>query len=359
MRLLSPRAATLFDLAQPMLRHLRPECSQSLALHALKLSVPLWRSQTGAAKTLPVSCLGLQFKNPLGLAAGCDKNGDFLDALGALGFGFVEVGTVTPRPQVGNARPRLYRIPAKLAVINRMGFNNKGVDYVVDKLKRRTYSGVCGVNIGKNADTPNDRAQEDYLECLGKVYPHTDYVTLNLSSPNTSRLRDLQTPAGIDQVAGAVIEERNKLRAASGRHVPVLIKIAPDLSEDSVSAIAGAARNLGLDGVVATNTSTDLEQVNHLVPRVATGGLSGEPLFARSLGVIHALRVALGDKVPIIGVGGITTADAAVQMLQAGANLLQIYTGLVYRGPALVSEILDRLDAQWASTTSGKPNDPD
>jgi dihydroorotate dehydrogenase len=341
----------LFDLAQPILRHLRPEASQSLALHALKLTTPIWRRRPGTERALPTTCFGLQFKNPLGLAAGCDKNGDFLNALGAVGFGFVEVGTVTPRPQGGNARPRLWRIPSKLAVVNRMGFNNKGVDYVVDRLKCRSYTGICGVNIGKNADTPNDRAEQDYLECFSKVYPHADYVTLNLSSPNTSGLRALQSRAGIEQVAGAVVAARNRLRATSGRYVPILLKIAPDLSEKELSGIADSVQHVGLDGVVATNTSTDLEPVTHLAPSVLSGGLSGEPLLERSLPVIRALRAHLGPTMPIVGVGGITSADAALRMLQAGASLIQIYTGFVYRGPALVSEIMDRLDAHWAPNT--------
>lgn len=346
MPLLSPRASKFFDLAQPMLRYLPPETAQSVALHALKLSYPLWRRRVPVGPSRSVNCFGLQFKNVLGLAAGCDKNGDFLDSLGAIGFGFVEVGTVTPRPQVGSARPRLYRIPSKLTVINRMGFNNKGIDYVVEKLARRTYSGVCGVNIGKNADTPNDRAQDDFLKCFRKVYQFADYVTVNLSSPNTPRLRELQTRAGIDQIAGVLLEERSRLRLSSGRYVPLLIKIAPDLGKDEVRAIAGAVTELNLDGVVATNTTTDLEPIADLVPRGASGGLSGEPLFAHSLSMVQELRASLGENVPIIGVGGITSASAAMEMRQAGANLLQIYTGFVYRGPALVAEILGQLGSE-------------
>lgn len=323
-----------------MLERLDAETGQALGLRALKLSSAFWPSRVPDATTVGVECLGLRFRNPLGLAAGCDKNGDYIDALGAVGFGFIEVGTVTPRPQSGSPRPRLFRIPSQLAVINRMGFNNKGADCVVQKLRTRRYPGVCGVNIGKNASTPNERAQDDFLMCFRQVYPYADYVTLNLSSPNTPGLRDLQTRAGIDQVAGVLLQERRALRQQSGRNVPVLLKVAPDLDGEVVSEIAGAVRTLGLDGVVATNTTTDMQSVAPWVPPGASGGLSGRPLLGRSISVVREVRTRIGCELPIIGVGGITTGEAATDMLGAGANLLQIYTGFIYRGPALVSEIL-------------------
>lgn len=335
--------STLFDLWQPLLRRLDPETAHSVAMHALKFSRPLWRRRGDVTQDVSVDCLGLSFKNPLGLAAGCDKNGDFLDALGAVGFGFIEIGTVTPRPQFGSPRPRLFMIPTELALINRMGFNNKGIDHVVENLRRKTFSGICGVNIGKNADTANDRAQDDYLACFRKVFPYADYVTINLSSPNTPRLRELQTGEGIDQVAGALLEERIRLRTKVGREVPLLVKIGPDLSAEDVREISVSVRKLGLDGVVAANTTIELEPVAHLAPPGASGGLSGRPMLSRSLATIRELRKNLGAAVPIIGAGGITTGAAAIEMMHAGADLLQIYTGFVYLGPALIADVLNQL----------------
>jgi len=287
---------------------------------------------------LKTDCLGLTFPSPLGLAAGCDKNGDFIDALGATGFGFIEIGTVTPRPQVGSPRPRLFRIPSELAIVNRMGFNNKGVEYVVAQLKRRTFGGICGVNIGKNADTPNENAAEDYLTCFRAVYKHADYVTVNISSPNTPGLRALQSSEGLRQVAGSLLSERHGLERSYGKRVPLLVKIAPDLSDTEVDAVSTTVLELGIDGVVATNTTTDLGVLSRSASET-TGGVSGRPLLKHSLRVVMRLRSSLGASTPIVGVGGVTDSDAAQEMLRAGANLVQIYTGFVYKGPSLLTEI--------------------
>jgi dihydroorotate dehydrogenase len=285
--------------------------------------------------------LGLTFPTPLGLAAGCDKNGDFINALGAVGFGFIEIGTVTPRPQSGSPRPRLFRVPKDLAVINRMGFNNKGVDYAVEKLRRRTFAGICGVNIGKNANTPTENAADDYLTCFKAVYRYADYVTVNISSPNTPGLRSLQSPDGIQHVVAPLLSERRPLEREHGKFVPVLVKIAPDLSDQDIQAIGFAVRNLGVDGIVATNTTTDFGVLSSVVPDGASGGVSGRPLLARSLDVVKELRASLGSSTPIIGVGGITDGEAAQEMLRAGANLIQIYTGFVYKGPDVLREIYE------------------
>lgn len=333
-------ASGLFDLAQPLFRIMGAETAHTTALGALRVLHSLGLAGTQRSDDTPIECFGLTFPNRLGLAAGCDKNGDYLDALGALGFGFVEIGTVTPRPQAGNSRPRLFRVPSELAVINRMGFNNKGVDHLVGNLRTRTYTGVCGVNIGKNADTPNDRAQEDYLECFRKVFPCADYVTLNVSSPNTPGLRDLQTREGLEQVAGPVLDERKRLCTQHGRNVPVLIKLAPDLQSKELQDIIETATSLGVDGIIATNTTTDLASVLHAVPPGASGGLSGQPLFDHAIKSVREMRRGARCQVPVIGVGGITTGQRAVEMLQAGAGLVQIYSGFVFHGPDLVTEIL-------------------
>ena len=346
-------AAGLFDLVQPLLRTINAETGHNAALNALRYLHALRLLGTARSGDAPIECFGLRFPNQLGLAAGCDKNGDYLNALGALGFGFVEIGTVTPRPQPGNTRPRLFRIPAELAVINRMGFNNKGVDHLVRNLRSRTYAGICGVNIGRNADTPNAHAQDDYLECFRKVFPYADYVTLNVSSPNTPGLRDLQTREGIERIAGPLLDERRTLISRHGRNVPVLIKLAPDLPRRDLQDIVEAATSLGVDGIVATNTTTDLTAVAHATPPGASGGLSGGPLFERSINAVKELAGMSQRGLPIIGVGGITTGQRAVSMLQAGATLIQIYSGFVFHGPDLVAEILDGIRIARRNGTAG------
>jgi dihydroorotate dehydrogenase len=290
-----------------------------------------------------VRCLGLQFAHPLGLAAGFDKNGDCLDALGGMGFSHVELGTVTPRPQAGNPKPRMFRIPDKRALVNRMGFNNKGVEHLVERMPRSRYAGIRGISIGKNFDTPLESAQNDYLICLRKVYPVADYIAVNVSSPNTARLRELQSADGLERILGPLLEERVHLAQQHGKHVPLLVKVAPDLEPQQISVLASTLRALQIDGVIATNTSTDLSTLGAAWPENRRGGLSGAPLHELSVSVVAQLRRELGPGFPIIGVGGILSACDALSTLAAGANLIQIYTGFTYRGEALIEEILDAL----------------
>jgi dihydroorotate dehydrogenase len=326
----------------PMLRRLSPETAHDLGLAGLQRLAPLWLPPR-VPSTLAVSCFGLTFAHPLGLAAGFDKNGDYLDALGAMGFSHIELGTVTPRPQPGNPKPRMFRPPGGALLVNRMGFNNKGVDHLVSRLQRSRYRGIRGISIGKNADTPIDRAVEDYLDCLRKVYAHADYIAVNVSSPNTARLRELQDPDGLQRILGSLLEARAALAADHAKRVPLLVKIAPDLDADQIAAIAAAVKSLGLDGVIATNTTTDLSALGPAWPAECRGGLSGAPLHARSVAVIAQLRAELGDRFPIIGVGGIVDAERASMTRRAGANLLQVYTGFAYHGAALIEEVLDAL----------------
>jgi dihydroorotate dehydrogenase len=292
-----------------------------------------------------VNAFGLRFSHPLGLAAGFDKNGDYLDVLGALGFSHIELGTVTPRPQPGNPKPRMFRIAGSCALINRMGFNNKGVDHLVAQLRLSRYQGVRGISIGKNFDTPIERAHEDYVTCLRQVYEHADYVAVNVSSPNTERLRELQGGVGLQRVLGTLLEERRRLEQHAGKRVPLLVKIAPDLNTEQVTAIAREIRAVQLDGVIATNTSTDHSVLPSTPSSRQLGGLSGAPIHALSVRLITQLRAELGAEFPIVGVGGITCADQARETLRAGATLLQVYTGFAYRGATLIEEILRSLPA--------------
>jgi dihydroorotate dehydrogenase subfamily 2 len=325
-----------------MLSRLGPEVAHDLGLAGLRLLRPLWPAAAQPAG-LARSCLGLRFAHPLGLAAGFDKNGDYLDALGALGFSHIELGTVTPRPQPGNPRPRMFRVPGKAALVNRMGFNNKGVDHLVSRLKRSGYRGIRGISIGKNAGTPIENAEDDYVSCLRKVYPHADYVAVNVSSPNTARLRELQDRDGLERILGSLLATRAELKARDGRFVPLLVKVSPDLDPGQVSSLAANLRSLGIDGVIATNTSTNLASLGADWPAAQRGGLSGAPLHSRSLAVISQLRAELPSGFPIIGVGGIVSAEHALATLRAGADLIQVYTGFAYHGPALLEEILDAL----------------
>jgi dihydroorotate dehydrogenase len=341
---LSRVTAAIAGAALPILTRLDPELAHDLGLIGLKCLRPLWpvlRIPAGSS----VRCFGLQFAHPVGLAAGFDKNGDYLDALGAVGFSHVELGTVTPRPQPGNPKPRMFRIPGSLALINRMGFNNKGVDHLIAQLARSRYRGIRGVSIGKNFDTPIENAQDDYVACLRKVYPHADYVAVNVSSPNTARLRELQDRDGLQRILGALLDERAVLQERHGRRVPLVVKVAPDLSEAQIRALAQEMRALQPDGVIATNTSSDLNVLGQPPQAEQRGGLSGAPLHPRSVKVISQLRAELGADFPIIGVGGIVSSDAARETLRAGANLLQIYTGFAYRGADLLDEIMQALPA--------------
>lgn len=290
----------------------------------------------------PVEAFGMTFPNGVGLAAGLDKNGDAIDALGALGFGFVEVGTVTPKPQPGNPQPRLFRIPEREAIINRMGFNNKGVDYLVERVKKANFSGVIGINIGKNKDTPEDEAVNDYLYCLNKVYPHAGYIVVNLSSPNTPGLRALQFGEKLESLIEALKARQSVLSAEYG-HKPILIKIAPDLSDEEVSSLAEVFNRLKVDGVVATNTTIDRETVQGCQYAEEVGGLSGAPVRERSNKVLKQLREALDDDIDIIGVGGILSQQDALEKRQHGAALVQVYSGLIYQGPSLVRDCVRAL----------------
>ncbi len=334
--------AALARASMPLLTRLEPELSHRLALAGLSLVSSSW-SPPRVPPELSLRCFGLSFAHPLGLAAGFDKNGDYLDALGALGFSHIELGTVTPRPQPGNPKPRLFRLRASRAIVNRMGFNNKGADHLVARLAQSRYAGVRGVSIGKNFDTPIERAADDYVACMRKVYAHADYIAVNVSSPNTARLRELQARDGLERIVGALQAAREELSHATGKRVPLLVKIAPDLDSEQISALADQLLALQLDGVIATNTSTDLRAYAAQLPPNQLGGLSGEPLHAQSISVIARLRDALGEEFPIIGVGGIMGANDALATLRAGANLLQIYSGFAYRGPALIEDILAAL----------------
>ena len=340
------RRSAVWRIAQaslPILTRLDPETAHDLGLAGLRWLQPLW-PELKVSPRLSVRCFGLQFAHPLGLAAGFDKNGDYLDALGALGFSHIELGTVTPRPQPGNPKPRMFRVAHSCALINRMGFNNKGVDHLIARLSRSRFRGIRGISIGKNFDTPIENAQDDYVACLRKVYPHADYVAVNVSSPNTQRLRELQARDGLQRILGTLLAERHALQARFGKKVPLLVKVAPDLGEEQISVLVQNLRNLEVDGVIATNTSTDLSVLGSAAV-AQQGGLSGAPLHSKSVRVVSQLRAELGANFPIIGVGGIVNADDALGMLRAGANLLQIYTGFAYRGAALLEEILRALPA--------------
>jgi len=328
----------------PILRRLDPELAHDLGLAGLRWLRPLWPAQNHPA-ALSVRCFGLDFSHPVGLAAGFDKNGDYLDALGALGFSHIELGTVTPQPQPGNPKPRMFRIPEAGALINRMGFNNKGVDHLVKQVSRSRYRGIRGISIGKNADTPLEKAHDDYVACLRKVYVFADYVAVNISSPNTARLRELQASDALEMILGALLEERQVLQGRHGKRVPLLVKVAPDLTAEQIAALAQVVRSLEVDGVIATNTSTDHRPLGNAPAAAQPGGMSGAPLHPLSVGVIAQLRAELGATFPLIGVGGIVSADHASATLRAGANLVQIYTGFAYRGSVLLEEVLSSLSA--------------
>lgn len=287
----------------------------------------------------PTEVMGLTFANPVGLAAGLDKNGDYFNALGAMGFGFVEIGTVTPKPQSGNPQPRLFRIPEAEAIINRMGFNNKGVDHLAEQVKRRRYQGILGINIGKNATTPVENAADDYVISMQKIYAHADYITINVSSPNTQGLRDLQFGDSLNRLLETIKKEQLVLQQKHERYVPVAVKIAPDMDDYAIEQVAATLLQQGMDGVIATNTTIGREGIEQYSNSKEIGGLSGLPVRDKSTQVIKALYAELGDKLPIIGVGGILDGESAVEKIQAGAKLVQIYSGFIYRGPALITEI--------------------
>ena len=319
---------------QKILTLLNPELAHNLTINILSKTgaSPLSFFYRQSAEFSPVEVMGLQFRNRVGLAAGFDKNGEAIDAFEAMGFGFVEVGTVTPKAQPGNTKPRLFRLKKSKAVINRLGFNNKGVDNLVSNLKARKSKIPVGVNIGKNKSTPIEHAQKDYIFCMEKVYEHASYITINISSPNTKNLRSMQSGALLDDLLGSLKEKQQSLTNSEGRYVPLVLKIAPDLTKEEVGLIAEALLNYEFDGVVATNTTVDRSSIMHEKNAYQEGGLSGAPLCQKSTEVITLLNECLGDKVPIIGVGGITSVIDGKQKLEAGAQLLQLYTGFIYEG---------------------------
>jgi dihydroorotate dehydrogenase len=345
----------LYSLLRRLLFALDAEKSHDLALGLLDRGAPLGAGRLLGARRVqaPVRCLGLTFPNAVGLAAGLDKNADHLSALGRLGFGFVEVGTVTPRPQSGNPRPRLFRLPEHHALINRMGFNNHGVEYLVERLKRARFKGIVGVNIGKNRDTPVERAVDDYLTCLQCVYDVADYVVVNVSSPNTPGLRDLQRGDNLEALLGGLKDEQQRLAAERGRIVPLVLKIAPDLDEEGVDTIVRAVTDHGVDAMAVSNTTLDRSAVDGHPLAGEAGGLSGAPLRDRSTELLRTLRERLGPCYPLIGVGGILNAADALEKQRAGANLVQLYTGLIYRGPALIAECAGALATAAADEPAG------
>ena len=340
-----------YALARPFLFGLDPEHAHELTLNAIAglQNTPAQCLWSQARVDDPVTLAGLRFPNRVGLAAGLDKNGRCIDGLGAMGFGFIEVGTVTPKAQPGNPKPRMFRLPQAEALINRLGFNNEGLDAFVANVQRarsfRARGGVLGLNIGKNAATPIERAVDDYLIGLEGVYPHADYVAVNISSPNTQNLRTLQSDAALDALLAALQQRREALRGRHGRTVPMFVKIAPDLDEAQVGVIAATLKKNAIDGVIATNTTIARDAVQGLAHAGETGGLSGKPVFEASNRVIRQLRAALGSAFPIIGVGGVTSGAAARAKVEAGADLVQVYTGLIYRGAALVAEAASTLKA--------------
>ena len=346
-----------YSLARPFLFGLDPETAHELTLQSLARvqGTPLeWAYCNGLVQDA-VTLAGLTFPNRVGLAAGLDKNAHCIDALGAMGFGFVEVGTVTPKPQPGNPKPRMFRLPQANALINRLGFNNDGLDAFISNVQRSSFrrkGRILGLNIGKNATTPIENATADYLICLAGVYPHADYVTVNISSPNTSNLRSLQSDAALDALLSAIAAERESLAARHGRRVPIFVKIAPDLDEAQIDVIAATLKRHGMDGVIATNTTISREAVQGLPHAQETGGLSGAPVLEASNRVIRQLRRVLGPDFPIIGVGGIFGAQDALSKIEAGADVVQIYTGLIYRGPALVDEVARALQRAGARQTA-------
>lgn len=332
----------MYNLLRHLLFQIDPEISHDVALRGLSLLDKLHLSALIKAQAVPqpTTCMGIDFKNPVGLAAGLDKNGDYIDGLASLGFGFIEIGTITPKPQDGNPKPRLFRLPEHEAVINRMGFNNKGVDYLVSQVEKAKYTGTLGINIGKNKATPNESAVDDYLHCMQKVYVHADYITVNLSSPNTPGLRDLQFGEPLKQLLEQLKNEQQQLAAQHGKYVPLALKVAPDMAQADIEDVASSLMQFEIDGVIATNTTISRDAVKGHKLAGEAGGLSGRPVAEKSTASIQAFSEILQDKLPIIGVGGICDEVTAKAKLEAGASLLQIYSGFIYQGPKLIDQAL-------------------
>ena len=331
---------SLFQLFRPALFALDPEIAHHTTIEGLKTASCLGLTSLVFKRPAndPRTVMGLTFPNPVGLAAGLDKNGEVINALAAFGFGFIEIGTVTPRPQPGNPKPRMFRLPQAQGIINRMGFNNEGVDALIANVKRAKFKGILGINIGKNADTPIEKAADDYLIGLRKVYEHASYVAINISSPNTKNLRQLQGGDELDALLAQLKAEQEKLAQLHGKYVPLAVKIAPDLDADQIKSIAALLIKHRIDGVIATNTTLSREGVEGLPHGSEAGGLSGAPVREKSTAVIRQLAAELHGALPIIGVGGILTGADAVEKIQAGAALVQVYSGMIYRGQGLVTE---------------------
>ena len=336
----------LYCLVRPLLFSLDPETAHDLTIQGLARAARSGLLPLAVSK--PVACaprtvMGLSFPNPVGLAAGLDKNGECINGMAVLGFGFIEIGTTTPRPQPGNPKPRMFRLPEANALINRLGFNNKGVDHLIENVQRAEYRGILGINIGKNFDTPIEKAAEDYLICWRKVYAHASYVTINISSPNTQNLRALQDTEALDALLTQLKAEQARLADQHGKYVPLAVKIAPDLELAQIQSIAALLMRHQIDGVIATNTTIARDAIAGLQHAEETGGLSGAPVMEKSTAVIRALHQALDGALPIIGVGGILSGADAREKIDAGAQLVQIYTGMIYRGPDLVAEAVQAL----------------
>ena len=332
----------MYSLARPLLFSLAPERAHELTLSMLKSAHKMGAiRQTVAAK--PVTCMGIEFPNPVGLAAGLDKNGAYIDALAGLGFGFIEIGTITPKPQEGNPKPRLFRIPQAKAIINRMGFNNDGVDQLVENVKAAKFKGILGINIGKNATTPVEDAVSDYLVCLEKVYNYASYITVNISSPNTKNLRSLQSGHALTELLETLKKRQLELAEELQHYVPLVLKVAPDLEASDIEFIASQLLQFKIDGLIVTNTTLSREGVEGLPFGEEAGGLSGAPVFEKSTACLAAFSKILQGKIPLIGVGGILSGEQAVAKQQAGASLVQIYSGMIYTGPTLIKDCVDAM----------------
>ncbi|WP_293267030.1 quinone-dependent dihydroorotate dehydrogenase [Neptunomonas sp.] len=337
----------LYSLAKSLMFNMDAERSHHLALSGMNVAAALGLPTVLGAETLdlPTEVMGIRFANPVGLAAGLDKNGSAIDGLAAMGFGFIEVGTVTPRPQIGNPKPRLFRIPEHNAIINRMGFNNHGVDELLKNVDRARYNGVLGINIGKNKDTSNEDANSDYIYCLRKVYSRASYVAVNISSPNTPGLRTLQFGDSLNTLLEALKNEQARQANLHDRYVPIAVKIAPDMTEEEIEMVAESLKTYEMDGVIATNTTLSREGVEDSPMRSEAGGLSGAPVRNKSTKVIRTLSKALDGALPIIGVGGITEGFDAAEKIEAGASLVQAYSGFIYKGPTLISDSVRAIQA--------------
>ncbi|MEO7320164.1 MAG: quinone-dependent dihydroorotate dehydrogenase [Nitrosospira sp.] len=338
----------LYSLLRPLLFRLDPETAHVFTLNAIEKARRFGLLAGGQITCQARHAMGLDFPNPVGLAAGMDKNGEYIEALAALGFGFIEIGTVTPRPQSGNPQPRLFRLPQANAIINRLGFNNHGVDKLVTNVRRTNYHGILGINIGKNFDTPLEKSADDYLVCLRKVYPYASYIVVNISSPNTPNLRQLQNAEELDHLLDALKSKQKELADEHAKYIPLVVKIAPDLEFEQIESVADLLMKHHIDGVISTNTTLSRTGVETLPYADEPGGLSGAPLMQRATSVIHHLHAVLQGAVPIIGVGGIMDAADAKEKMDAGASLVQIYSGLVYRGPHLVRELVRAICASDA-----------